>query len=102
VLSCLQFREKCSFSDAQVFTVKWLDDEGDPCTISSQVLQLALSVKACCVPVHILLSSCRVDTTQHVIFNNTVQEIKYRSDHFSDDSKNHKTNKFHIPDTVSP
>ncbi|CAK8683700.1 protein kinase C iota type-like [Clavelina lepadiformis] len=32
-----QVRINCSFSDAQMFTVKWLDDEGDPCTISSQL-----------------------------------------------------------------
>uniref|UniRef100_F6PPJ1 Protein kinase C n=1 Tax=Ciona intestinalis TaxID=7719 RepID=F6PPJ1_CIOIN len=30
-------RLNCNFPDAQVFTLKWMDDEGDPCTISSQL-----------------------------------------------------------------
>jgi len=33
----LQIRTSLNFSDAQRMTVKWLDDEGDPCTISSQL-----------------------------------------------------------------
>uniref|UniRef100_H2Z5X8 protein kinase C n=1 Tax=Ciona savignyi TaxID=51511 RepID=H2Z5X8_CIOSA len=37
-------RLNCNFSDAQVFTLKWLDDEGDPCTISSQ-LELAEALR---------------------------------------------------------
>ena len=31
-----ELREICGFSKIQPFTVKWLDEEGDPCTISSQ------------------------------------------------------------------
>lgn len=33
---CKEMREICKFSNEQPFTMKWLDDEGDPCTISSQ------------------------------------------------------------------
>ena len=31
-----ELRDICGFSKIQPFTVKWLDEEGDPCTISSQ------------------------------------------------------------------
>lgn len=31
-----EIRAICKFDSAQVFTVKWIDEEGDPCTISSQ------------------------------------------------------------------
>ncbi|XP_062590447.1 protein kinase C iota type-like [Saccostrea cucullata] len=34
---CLEIKDICKFDDQQPFTVKWLDEEGDPCTISSQV-----------------------------------------------------------------
>jgi hypothetical protein len=30
-------RAICKFDMDQVFTVKWLDEEGDPCTISTQI-----------------------------------------------------------------
>ncbi|XP_015931041.1 atypical protein kinase C [Parasteatoda tepidariorum] len=33
---CKEMREICKFSNDQVFTIKWIDEEGDPCTISSQ------------------------------------------------------------------
>lgn len=33
----LEIRAVCKFEPQQVFTVKWVDEEGDPCTISSQV-----------------------------------------------------------------
>ena len=29
-------REICGFEERMVFTMKWVDDEGDPCTIGSQ------------------------------------------------------------------
>ncbi|KAK7075785.1 hypothetical protein SK128_012914 [Halocaridina rubra] len=31
-----EIRGICKFDPSQVFTVKWVDEEGDPCTISSQ------------------------------------------------------------------
>ena len=31
-----EIRTVCKFEPSQPFTVKWIDDEGDPCTISSQ------------------------------------------------------------------
>ncbi|CAH0564822.1 unnamed protein product [Brassicogethes aeneus] len=34
---CHEIREICRFSQEQVFTMKWVDEEGDPCTISSQM-----------------------------------------------------------------
>ena len=34
---CLEIREICRFSQDQIFTMKWVDEEGDPCTISSQL-----------------------------------------------------------------
>ncbi|CAG5124529.1 unnamed protein product [Candidula unifasciata] len=34
---CVEIRDICKFEDAQPFTVKWIDEEGDPCTISSQI-----------------------------------------------------------------
>lgn len=33
---CKEMREICKFTEEQRFTMKWVDDEGDPCTISSQ------------------------------------------------------------------
>ncbi|XP_041378091.1 protein kinase C iota type-like isoform X3 [Gigantopelta aegis] len=33
----LEIKAICNFDDNQPFTVKWLDEEGDPCTISSQI-----------------------------------------------------------------
>ncbi|XP_033125125.1 protein kinase C iota type-like [Anneissia japonica] len=33
---CSDMRDICNFQDDALFTMKWLDDEGDPCTISSQ------------------------------------------------------------------
>lgn len=33
---CQEMREICRFSQDQIFTMKWVDEEGDPCTISSQ------------------------------------------------------------------
>lgn len=34
---CQEMREICRFSQDQVFTMKWVDEEGDPCTISTQL-----------------------------------------------------------------
>ncbi|XP_070207266.1 protein kinase C iota type-like [Littorina saxatilis] len=34
---CAEIKDICKFDDFQPFTVKWLDEEGDPCTISSQI-----------------------------------------------------------------
>uniref|UniRef100_A0A6P7F8X9 Atypical protein kinase C-like isoform X1 n=2 Tax=Diabrotica virgifera virgifera TaxID=50390 RepID=A0A6P7F8X9_DIAVI len=34
---CQEMREICRFPFDQVFTMKWVDEEGDPCTISSQM-----------------------------------------------------------------
>ncbi|RUS76305.1 hypothetical protein EGW08_015929, partial [Elysia chlorotica] len=34
---CAEIKDICKFDDVQRFTVKWLDEEGDPCTISSQI-----------------------------------------------------------------
>uniref|UniRef100_A0A0B6Z5I1 Protein kinase C n=1 Tax=Arion vulgaris TaxID=1028688 RepID=A0A0B6Z5I1_9EUPU len=34
---CTEIRDICKFEDAQPFTVKWIDEDGDPCTISSQI-----------------------------------------------------------------
>ena len=31
-----ELRDICGLSKMQPFTIKWLDEEGDPCTISSQ------------------------------------------------------------------
>ena len=31
-----EMREICGFPRAYPFTIKWVDEEGDPCTISSQ------------------------------------------------------------------
>ncbi|PIK41645.1 protein kinase C isoform [Apostichopus japonicus] len=33
---CTDMRDICNFSPDQVFTMKWVDEEGDPCTISGQ------------------------------------------------------------------
>uniref|UniRef100_A0A182XFQ2 PB1 domain-containing protein n=1 Tax=Anopheles quadriannulatus TaxID=34691 RepID=A0A182XFQ2_ANOQN len=32
---CREMREICRFSPDQVFTMKWVDEENDPCTIQS-------------------------------------------------------------------
>lgn len=34
---CAEMRDICKFDDTQPFTLKWVDEEGDPCTISSQI-----------------------------------------------------------------
>ncbi|KAM8926933.1 protein kinase C zeta type isoform 2-T2 [Pelodytes ibericus] len=34
---CEEVREMCSLHQGQPITLKWIDDEGDPCTISSQM-----------------------------------------------------------------
>ncbi|GAB0099605.1 atypical protein kinase C-like [Sergentomyia squamirostris] len=34
---CTEIRGMCQFSPDQVFTMKWVDEENDPCTISSQL-----------------------------------------------------------------
>lgn len=34
---CAEIKDICKFDDEQPFTVKWLDEEGDPCTISTQL-----------------------------------------------------------------
>lgn len=34
---CHEIREICRFSQDQIFTMKWVDEEGDPCTISTQL-----------------------------------------------------------------
>ncbi|KAF5296402.1 hypothetical protein FQR65_LT01389 [Abscondita terminalis] len=34
---CNEMREICRFSHDQAFTMKWVDEEGDPCTISTQL-----------------------------------------------------------------
>ncbi|KAK9506359.1 hypothetical protein O3M35_008311 [Rhynocoris fuscipes] len=34
---CQEMRDICRFSQDQVFTMKWVDEEGDPCTISMQM-----------------------------------------------------------------
>lgn len=33
---CMEMRDICKFDSNQPFTIKWVDEEGDPCTISSQ------------------------------------------------------------------
>ena len=30
-------RDICQFDKQQLFTIKWVDEEGDPCTLSSQI-----------------------------------------------------------------
>ncbi|GLG94376.1 Protein kinase C iota type, partial [Gryllus bimaculatus] len=34
---CQEMKDMCRFTQDQVFTMKWVDEEGDPCTISSQM-----------------------------------------------------------------
>ncbi|XP_023705002.1 atypical protein kinase C isoform X2 [Cryptotermes secundus] len=34
---CQEMRDICRFPQDQVFTMKWVDEEGDPCTISTQM-----------------------------------------------------------------
>uniref|UniRef100_A0ACB8EDQ2 Uncharacterized protein n=1 Tax=Sphaerodactylus townsendi TaxID=933632 RepID=A0ACB8EDQ2_9SAUR len=34
---CDEVREMCHLQQAQPITLKWIDNEGDPCTISSQM-----------------------------------------------------------------
>lgn len=33
---CQEMQQICRFSIDQIFTMKWVDEEGDPCTISTQ------------------------------------------------------------------
>ncbi|CAG7818490.1 unnamed protein product, partial [Allacma fusca] len=32
-----EIRDMCKFTPEQQFTTKWVDEEGDPCTISNQI-----------------------------------------------------------------
>ncbi|PSN39919.1 Protein kinase C iota type [Blattella germanica] len=34
---CQEMKDICRFTPDQVFTMKWVDEEGDPCTISTQL-----------------------------------------------------------------
>ncbi|XP_069691526.1 atypical protein kinase C-like isoform X5 [Periplaneta americana] len=34
---CQEMKDICRFTPDQVFTMKWVDEEGDPCTISTQM-----------------------------------------------------------------
>ncbi|KAI1236000.1 hypothetical protein IHE44_0002094 [Lamprotornis superbus] len=34
---CSEVRDMCAFDNEQLFTMKWIDEEGDPCTVSSQL-----------------------------------------------------------------
>uniref|UniRef100_A0A674K5F6 protein kinase C n=1 Tax=Terrapene triunguis TaxID=2587831 RepID=A0A674K5F6_9SAUR len=34
---CNKVRDLCFFDNEQLFTMKWIDEEGDPCTVSSQL-----------------------------------------------------------------
>lgn len=34
---CQEVKVICRFQHEQVFTMKWVDEEGDPCTISTQL-----------------------------------------------------------------
>uniref|UniRef100_A0A8C1UGM8 Protein kinase C iota type n=1 Tax=Cyprinus carpio TaxID=7962 RepID=A0A8C1UGM8_CYPCA len=34
---CNEVRDMCSMDNDQLFTMKWIDEEGDPCTVSSQL-----------------------------------------------------------------
>ncbi|XP_026462963.1 atypical protein kinase C isoform X2 [Ctenocephalides felis] len=34
---CSEMKDICRFANDQVFTMKWVDDEGDPCIISTQL-----------------------------------------------------------------
>uniref|UniRef100_A0A4W3I4U7 protein kinase C n=1 Tax=Callorhinchus milii TaxID=7868 RepID=A0A4W3I4U7_CALMI len=34
---CNEVRDMCCFDNEQLFTMKWIDEEGDPCTVSSQL-----------------------------------------------------------------
>ncbi|XP_078060826.1 protein kinase C iota type isoform X1 [Mustelus asterias] len=34
---CTEVRDMCCFDNEQLFTMKWIDEEGDPCTVSSQL-----------------------------------------------------------------
>uniref|UniRef100_H3B4M1 Protein kinase C n=1 Tax=Latimeria chalumnae TaxID=7897 RepID=H3B4M1_LATCH len=34
---CSEVRDMCAFDNDQLFTMKWIDEEGDPCTVSSQL-----------------------------------------------------------------
>lgn len=43
---CQEMREICRFPQDQVFTMKWVDEEGDPCTISMQ-LELDEAIRLC-------------------------------------------------------
>ena len=39
-----EMREICGFPRVHPFTIKWVDEEGDPCTISSQ-LELSEAIR---------------------------------------------------------
>lgn len=34
---CQEMRDICRFPADQVFTMKWVDEEGDPCILSTQI-----------------------------------------------------------------
>ncbi|XP_077146678.1 protein kinase C iota type [Ranitomeya variabilis] len=34
---CSEVKDMCAFDNEQLFTMKWIDEEGDPCTVSSQL-----------------------------------------------------------------
>ncbi|XP_077007668.1 protein kinase C zeta type isoform X1 [Tamandua tetradactyla] len=44
---CEEVREMCSLHAGQPLTLKWVDDEGDPCTVSSQ-MELEEALRLCC------------------------------------------------------
>lgn len=41
---CKEMRDTCRFATDQVFTMKWVDEEGDPCIISTQ-MELAEAIR---------------------------------------------------------
>ncbi|XP_072035800.1 protein kinase C iota type-like isoform X2 [Amphiura filiformis] len=54
-------REVCSFQEDQEFTMKWVDEDGDPCTISSQeeleeAIRLYIANKESNITIHIFPS----------------------------------------------
>ncbi|XP_077009473.1 DNA-directed RNA polymerase II subunit RPB4-like [Tamandua tetradactyla] len=44
---CEEVREMCSLHAGQPLTLKWVDDEGDPCTMYSQ-MELEEALRLCC------------------------------------------------------
>ncbi|KAF6110895.1 protein kinase C zeta [Phyllostomus discolor] len=44
---CAEVREMCSLHPGQPLTLKWVDSEGDPCTVSSQ-MELEEAFRLCC------------------------------------------------------